>query len=193
MSLSAWEQQALDSIRDGLADSDPGLAALMAAFTRLESGEEMPAGEEIPAGSRRAARRPRCNGRHVRRVCRHLGFRRAALLLWLLVTAGLVAVAVMLSGGASTGTCTESWAAICSHAAPARGSSHATQEWITAERRQPLRREACARFHVAVRLRTIRISGIPANCAVIENTTMAVRETLNSAPITMLPATHAVP
>jgi hypothetical protein len=133
MSLSAWEQQALNSIMDGLADSDPRLAALLAAFTRLESGEEMPAGEEIPAGSPRAARRPRRNGRHARRVCRHLGFRRAVLLLWLLVTVGLVAVAVVLSGGASTGTCTESWAAICSHAAPARSSSHATQELITSQ------------------------------------------------------------
>ncbi len=47
--------------------------------------------------------------------------------------------------------------------------------------------------HVAVRLRTIRISGIPANSAAIENTTMAVRDTLNNAPMTMLPTTHAMP
>ena len=43
MSLSPWEQHSLDSIKDGLAGSDPGLAALMATFTRLASGEEMPA------------------------------------------------------------------------------------------------------------------------------------------------------
>jgi hypothetical protein len=29
MSLSAWEQRNLDSIKDGLAGSDPGLAALL--------------------------------------------------------------------------------------------------------------------------------------------------------------------
>ena len=43
MSLSAWEQQALDSIKDGLAGTDPKLAALLATFDRLASGEEMPA------------------------------------------------------------------------------------------------------------------------------------------------------
>ena len=47
--------------------------------------------------------------------------------------------------------------------------------------------------HVRVCLRTIRISGIAANWAAMQNTTMAVRDTLNNAPMTMLPATHAVP
>ena len=52
MSLSAWEQNALDSIKDGLASSDPTLAARLTIFARLASGEEMPAREKIPAGSR---------------------------------------------------------------------------------------------------------------------------------------------
>jgi hypothetical protein len=43
MSLSPREQHALDSIRDRLAGSDPELAALLATFTRLASGEGMPA------------------------------------------------------------------------------------------------------------------------------------------------------
>jgi hypothetical protein len=134
MSLSAWERQALDSIRDGLADSE--LAALLATFTRLESGEEMPAGEEIVAGSRQAARRPRRKGRHqtlrhARLVYRHLGYQRAVLLLWFLVSVVLVAVAVVLNAGASHGTCTESWVPICAHSAPVRSSSHATHETIT--------------------------------------------------------------
>ncbi len=47
--------------------------------------------------------------------------------------------------------------------------------------------------HVRVCLRTIRISGIAANWAAMQNTTMAVRDTSNNAPMTMLPATHAVP
>lgn len=59
MSLSAWEQQALHSIKDGLAGSDPELAALLSAFTQLASGEQMPDREKIPAGSRRALRRLR--------------------------------------------------------------------------------------------------------------------------------------
>jgi hypothetical protein len=136
MSLSAWERQALDSIRDGLADSDPQLAALLATFTRLESGEEMPAGEEIPTGSRQAARRPRRKGRHrthryARRVYRHLGYPRAVVLLWLLISVVLIAVAVVLNAGASHGTCTGSWVPICSHPAPAPSSSRATHETIT--------------------------------------------------------------
>jgi hypothetical protein len=129
MSLSAWEQQALDSIRDGLADSEPKLAALLATFTRLESGEEMPAREEIQAGSRQAAHRPRRKGRHrarrhVRRVYRHLGYQRAALLVWLLITVVLSAVAVVLNAGAGHGTCMGSWSAICSHSAPAGHPAH---------------------------------------------------------------------
>ncbi len=120
MSLSAWEQQALDSIKDGLAGSDPDLAALLSAFTRLASGEEMPDGEKIRAGSRRALRRlRRARWRsNVRRVCQRLGLQRAALLLWLLATAALIAVALALSAGGDHGTCTEMAAMICVDPAP---------------------------------------------------------------------------
>ena len=45
MSLSTWEQQALDSIKDDLACCDPALVARMTIFTRLASGEAMPACE----------------------------------------------------------------------------------------------------------------------------------------------------
>ena len=48
-SLSARDRQALDSIDDQLAGSDPQLASLMATFTRLSSGEEMPHREDIRA------------------------------------------------------------------------------------------------------------------------------------------------
>ena len=48
MSLSAREQQALDSIGDELAGADPKLASLLATFARLASGEEMPVREKIP-------------------------------------------------------------------------------------------------------------------------------------------------
>ncbi len=43
MSLTTREQQALDSIKDDLASCDPVLAARLTIFTRLASGEEMPA------------------------------------------------------------------------------------------------------------------------------------------------------
>ena len=50
MGLSSWEQDALDSIKDRLASSDPTLVARLNIFARLASGEEMPAREKIRAG-----------------------------------------------------------------------------------------------------------------------------------------------
>ena len=44
MSLSTWEQQALDSIKDDLAGGDPALLARLTIFTRLASGEAMQIG-----------------------------------------------------------------------------------------------------------------------------------------------------
>ena len=66
MSLSAWEQQTLDSIKDGLVGSDPQLAALLTTFTRLASGEEMPVQEEILGGSQRTPPCPPRKPRHRR-------------------------------------------------------------------------------------------------------------------------------
>ncbi len=130
MSLNAWEQQALDSIRDGLTGSDPDLAALLSAFTRLESDEDMPDRENIQAGPRRALRRLRRNRRHAtwRRVCRRLGFRRASMLLWLLTTAALIAVALAFNDGGGHAPCA-GWAGAACTATPApehgSGPSHA--------------------------------------------------------------------
>ena len=59
MSLSAWEQDALDSIKNGLADADPALVARLAMFTRLASGEDMPVREKIQAVKQQVARRRR--------------------------------------------------------------------------------------------------------------------------------------
>src|SRR5207248_9781149 len=42
MSLSAWEQQSLDTIKNRLTGSDPELAALLITFTQLTAGEDMP-------------------------------------------------------------------------------------------------------------------------------------------------------
>ena len=79
MSLSAREQQTLNSIRDGLAGSDPELATLLATFTEQASGEQMPPRENIRVTPRWSI--PRC-----------------ALVPWLLITAVLIAVALALSG-----------------------------------------------------------------------------------------------
>jgi hypothetical protein len=126
MSPDAWEQRSLDSIRDGLAGSDPRLAALLATFTRLASGEEMPVREELPERPLRAVRRSR-RKRHSRRgpgrrFGRRLGIERVALLLWLLITVGLITTAVTLSRSGSQSACIERWPGICADAAPAHSS-----------------------------------------------------------------------
>lgn len=121
MSLSAWEQQALESIGNGLAGSDPELAALVSAFNRLASDEEMPDREKTRAVSRRAFRRLR-HARlrsHLRRARQRLGVPGTVLLLaWLLTTAALIAVALVLGAVGSRGTCTETAAMICAGPAP---------------------------------------------------------------------------
>jgi hypothetical protein len=48
MSLSAREQRDLSAIKMQLADTDHELVSLLAAFTRLNQGEEMPLPERLP-------------------------------------------------------------------------------------------------------------------------------------------------
>jgi hypothetical protein len=83
MSLSAWEQDALNSIKNGLADSDPALVARLAMFTRLASAEDMPVREKIQAVKLGVARRRR-------RLYHRLGVGRGMLLVWLVTTLTLV-------------------------------------------------------------------------------------------------------
>jgi hypothetical protein len=131
MSLSRWEQQALDSIADGLGGSDPKLASLLATFARLASGEEMPVREKSQVLQRHATRRPHGNGsprrgkvHRTRRLCPRLGLQQTIVLLWLAVTIALVAVALVLSRGSGNGPCTEAWGAmVCTQQAPAQGAS----------------------------------------------------------------------
>jgi hypothetical protein len=109
MSLSPREQHALDSIKEALAGSE--LAALLATFTRLVSGEEMPAREPAQARKqghpRRAGKRRHPRQEKMRRrahgVYRRLGFHRVALLLWLVITAALITTAVALDGSSRNG------------------------------------------------------------------------------------------
>jgi hypothetical protein len=116
-SPSAWEQQALNSIKDGLASSDPTLVARLAIFTRLASGEEMPAREKIQAGSRRAVLRSGPQPRHTRRQ------QTVPPLLWLVTTVALIVVALVCNRGGSQGTCTGSWGTSCTGATSAAHSA----------------------------------------------------------------------
>ena len=107
MSLNEPHSQALGSSEDGLAGSDPRLASMLTIFSRLAAGEEMPAREKIPVRRRRpAAHRPRRTRRHPRsgralpqpyRLYPRLGWQQAMLLLWVVISAGLLAVALVLN------------------------------------------------------------------------------------------------
>src|SRR5262245_45631814 len=80
MSLSPWEQNALDSIKTGLTDSDPGLVARLAMFTRLAAGETMPVRDRLQVASQQA---DQGGARRSRRLYRRLDLSRTMLLVWL--------------------------------------------------------------------------------------------------------------
>ena len=119
MSLSVWEQQALDSIKDRLAGSDPQLAALLTTFTRLASGEEMLVQEDILVGSRRKPHHHRRVGASPRPIPGYVGVQWGILALLFVVVGTLITVALVLShSDGGQGTCTGSWAVVCSHSLP---------------------------------------------------------------------------
>ena len=125
MSLSAWEQQALDSIEDELAGADPELASLLATFARLASGEEMPVREKIRKQSLRRGnvRRP------ARGLLPRLGLQQTIPLLWLTVTIALIAIALVLNRDSRNGPCRGSWRVACTQQAPVhspRPAAHKT-------------------------------------------------------------------
>jgi hypothetical protein len=98
MSLSAHERRVLDSIQDRLSGSDPELASLLASFTRLTAGGQMPARESIRAGWQR------------------LSWPGIRLLAGLLIVMGLIALAAAFGGGA----CSAQWAVTCAGHATVR-------------------------------------------------------------------------
>jgi len=125
MSLSAREQQALNLIGEDLTGSDPELAALLASFTELASGEEMPVRENIQMNPPWVIRRPRRKRRHCHwekagRVQQFLR-PRYVVVLWLLITAVLIGVALTLSRADGHVPCQEFSLASCAHPAPASG------------------------------------------------------------------------
>jgi Protein of unknown function (DUF3040) len=131
MSLTEPETQALGSIEHGLAGSDPRLASMLDIFSRLAAGEEMPAREKIRVRrGRPAAHRPRRARRHPRRgtalpqarwLYPRLGWQQAMLLLWVVISAGLLATALVLNTS-SHNACTRSMGTACpsasSHSGP---------------------------------------------------------------------------
>jgi hypothetical protein len=121
MSLSAWERHTLDSIKDELAASDPELAALLSAFNRLASDEEMPNRTTNTAGPRRTLRLRRPGSRpSFRRVRQRPGLRRIVLLVVSLLTIpALIAVGQALNAGGDHVTCPETIAMVaCVSQAP---------------------------------------------------------------------------
>jgi hypothetical protein len=126
MSPSAWEQDTLDSIKNGLADSDPALVARLAMFTRLASGEAMPVREKIQVASKRMTRRParrpparRAGAQRTGRVYQRLGLQWTMLLVWLVTTTALIAAALASSRVGGHFNCTGTWGALCDRASSA--------------------------------------------------------------------------
>jgi hypothetical protein len=117
VSLSARDRQALTCIEARLASSDPKLAWMLNAFTRLTAGEDMPAPERTSRLARafRLGRVPALPRRRPRSRPR---WQRPCLLLWLATSLALITTAVVLAQ-ANAGTC--SWPA------PAACVQHATR------------------------------------------------------------------
>src|SRR5262249_31485864 len=102
MSLTERESQALGSIAHGLPGSDPRLASMLGIFSRLTSGEEMPAREKARIRRGRPPARPRRAPRHPRR-----SRLQAMLVLWAGISAALLTVALTLNTSGPK-TCTQS-------------------------------------------------------------------------------------
>ena len=131
MSLTEPDRQALGTIEHGLAGSDPRLASMLTIFSRLAAGEEMPAREKIRVRrGRPAAHRPRRNWRHprpgkalpqARRLDPRLGWQQAMVLLWAVISAALLTVALALNTSGHK-TCIRSMGMACpspaSHSMP---------------------------------------------------------------------------
>ena len=103
MRCTEAETRALGSIADGLAGSDPRLASMLAIFSRLAAGEEMPA-RRYP---RRGVAFP-----HARRRYARLGWQQAMLVLGAVISAAMLAAALALTASGPT-TCARSMGTAC--------------------------------------------------------------------------------
>ncbi|MGH3305544.1 MAG: DUF3040 domain-containing protein [Streptosporangiaceae bacterium] len=119
MSLSARHRHALDAIETALAGSDPRLASMLNAFTRLAAGEDMPAPERTrPRPARAVSGRCFLGFRFPRESPRRRPrWQWPWLILWLAVSLAPITIAVVVAR-ASTGGCAAPPAAACAgHAA----------------------------------------------------------------------------
>src|SRR5215475_16205678 len=115
MSLTEPETQALGSIADGLAGADPRLASMLAIFSRLAAGEEMPAREKTRVRRGRPGfLRPRRGTAfpHARRRYARLGWPRAMVVLGAVVSAALLTAALALTASGPT-TCARPLGTAC--------------------------------------------------------------------------------
>ena len=103
MSCTEAETRARGSIADGLAGADPRLASMLAIFSRLAAGEEMPA-RRYP---RRGVAFP-----HARRRYARLGWQQAMLVLGAVISAAMLAAALALTASGPT-TCARSVGTAC--------------------------------------------------------------------------------
>jgi hypothetical protein len=148
MSLTEPETHALGSIAQGLAGSDPRLASMLTIFSRLAAGEEMPAREKTRArrGRPAAHRRRRARRRarrgiarpHARRLYARLGWQQAMLLLWAVISAGLLAIALLLNGSGHN-ACIQPMGTACP-SPPAHSGPGSTFRWGIAAPRHSTRR-----------------------------------------------------
>jgi hypothetical protein len=133
MSLSQPETQALGTIADGLAGSDPRLTSMLTIFSRLAAGEEMPARDKTRARrGRPAGHRPRRTRRHprrgiafpqARRRCARLGWPPGMLVRGAVISAGLLTAALVLTASVPT-TCARPMGTACpSSSIPQRADS----------------------------------------------------------------------
>ncbi len=110
-SLNARDRHALQAIIADLAESDPGLAGRLGTFTQLTAGEAMPAREQIRA---RPARLP---GSGQRTPTHGQRWARVMIVMWLLISAAMVTIAVVLSSG-TPAPCKASWTTGCTQPTP---------------------------------------------------------------------------
>jgi hypothetical protein len=123
MGLSARERQALASIEDGLAGSDPDLVARLDSLSRLVADEETPAPPKQPTGWLHAVvsslARWLSGSRGGRRTRARSRRGSAILAIWLAISCAMIATAVTLSHVANSGACAAMLALHCDSPAPA--------------------------------------------------------------------------
>lgn len=125
MSISEHEQQVLETIENDLASTGPKLASMLAIFTRLTAGEEMPVRErarrvfDLPPAPSRGVPGADAAGRSARphRTMPRLR-RRSAWLAWLVVAIAVMAWTLTFGHGATEGACPGTRTAAC-HQVPA--------------------------------------------------------------------------